>query len=272
MPIAHARREEMQELSRVHGGANTILFKSLFDKDAFQTPWFFIHAAILLPGGGIGHHRHDDSEEIFVTVDNAAQFTHNGRTAEIAGGASVPARAGESHAVYNHTGQETRWYNFHVVDPEGQPKSTDLDDDCVGAPLESTDRLPVGRFDRSLLEYNRSHQGKGAVGSRQIWEARDFRTNFGSLAHALLPPGASVGYHRHDTIEECYVIMEGSGRMTVDDETIEVVPGDVILNRLGGSHGIYNHARDELEFFAVAVCGEKGSFDSTELDDDLTQR
>ena len=90
--------------------------------------------------------------------------------------------------------------------------------------------------------------------------------------HALLPPGTSVGYHRHETIEECYVIMEGSGRMTVDDETIEVIPGDVILNRLGGSHGIYNHARDELEFFAVAVCGEKGRFDSTELDDDLTQR
>ena len=99
MRIAYARREEMTEIDNVHGGASSILFKRLFENDDFQTPWRFIHAAIIPPGGGIGHHRHNNCEEIFVTVDNAAQFTHNGRTARIVGVRPYLC-AKENHTLY----------------------------------------------------------------------------------------------------------------------------------------------------------------------------
>ena len=52
----------------MHGGAGTILFNSLWDRADFATPFAFVHCAILPPGGGIGYHRHDDSEEIFITI------------------------------------------------------------------------------------------------------------------------------------------------------------------------------------------------------------
>ena len=94
MRIANAKREDMRELSGVHAGAGTILFHSLWDRADFETPFAFVHCAVLLPGGGIGYHRHDDSEEIFITVDNASQFSHNGRTAEIEGGGSGAAALG----------------------------------------------------------------------------------------------------------------------------------------------------------------------------------
>jgi mannose-6-phosphate isomerase-like protein (cupin superfamily) len=272
MRIAHARREEMQELDNCHGGAGPILFKSLYEKADFQTPWWFVHSAILLPGGGIGHHRHDNCEEIFVTIDNAAQFTHNGRTTEIVGAAAVPVRRGESHAIYNHTDRETRWFNFNVAAPGYQADSTDHHDNRAGAPLESTDRLPIGRLDRNLLQYGRLHEGKGEVGRREIWGHQDFQTTLGFLVHCLLPPDTSIGYHRHEILEECYIIVNGSGRMTGDDETIEVYPGNAILNHMGGSHGIYNHTQEDLELFLVAVCMEKGKFDCTDLGDDLSRR
>ena len=272
MNILHAYEEDAREIDHVHGGAGPILFKSLIERDTFETPWCFMHTAVLLPGGGIGYHRHDHCEEIFVTIDNAAQFTHNGRTAVVTGGAAVPLRKGESHAIYNHTDQETRWLNFNVTDPGGVADSTDHDDSRAAAPLESVDRLPIGRFDRNLLAYHQSHEGKGKIGIRMIWQSMDFQTHFGFLGHALLPPDTSVGYHRHDTIEECYIIMQGSGRMTVDDETAEVHPGDAILNRLGGSHGLYNHTDAPLEMFVVAVCMEKSKMDATNWDDDLSDR
>ena len=272
MRIAHARKENMQQIDEVHGGAGPILFDRVFEREDFATDWSFIHAASLLPGGGIGHHRHEHCEEIFVTIDNAAQFTHNGRTTEVVGPAAVPLRTGETHAIYNHTDRETLWYNFHVVLPGKGSDSTDLGDDRADAELESAERLPVGRLDRNLLKYSRSHGGKGEILARMVWSAADFTTNFGFLAHAIMPPGTSVGYHRHDTIEEVYVIVNGSGRMTMDDETEEVHPGDVILNRLGGSHGIYNHTDAEIEFFAIAVCMEKGRTDATNHGDDLTDR
>jgi mannose-6-phosphate isomerase-like protein (cupin superfamily) len=272
MRIKRANREDMKELSGVHAGAGTILFHPLWDRADFETPFAFVHCAILLPGTGIGYHRHDDSEEVFITVDNAAQFTHNGRTAIVEGGATVPLRSGEIHAIYNHTKHETRWFNVHCVVPGGSPKSTDLGDDRANAELESTDRLPVGRLDRSALKYGQAHGGKGEVGSRLIWGPEDFRSNFHSLIHYLLPPDTSLGYHRHDSVEQCFIIIEGSGRMTVDNETQEVEQWDTIPNRLGGSHGLYNHTKENLEVLAVTVSAEKGQFDSTDLGDDLSQR
>ena len=272
MRVATADRGSLEELSDVHGGAGPILFGRLWERADFETPFTFVHSAVLLPGGGIGLHRHDDSEEIFITVDNASQFTHNGRTAVVEGGAAVPLRTGETHAIYNHTDRETRWFNVHCVVPGGEPRSTDLGDDCAGAELESTDRLPVGRLDRAGLEYVRCHGGRGEVGVRTIWGPEDFRSNFHFLAHCLMPPETSLGYHRHEGVEEVYIIIEGSGRMTVDDETREVGPWDAIPSRLGGSHGLYNHTGESLELLVVAVCAEKGRFDYTDLGDDLGRR
>lgn len=272
MRIARARREQMAELTGVHGGAGSILFMSLWDAADFDTPWAFVHAAILLPGGGIGHHRHDDSEEIFITVDNASQFTHNGRTAQVEGGAAVPLRCGETHAIYNHTEHETRWFNVHVTLPEGQPRSVDLGDTRVGVPLEGVDRLPVGRLDRTALRRRQTHGGRGEVRSRLVWEAPDFRTNLGGLAHCVLPPGSSIGYHRHAGVEECYLVIHGSGRLTVEDETEVVQQWDTAPIAMGERHGLYNHTGEELELLVVAVCTVRGRCDAADLGDDLGTR
>ena len=110
------------------------------------------------------------------------------------------------------------------------------------------------------------------MGFREVWGTRDFSTNFEYLSHLLLPPGASVGYHRHDGVQEAYIIMSGSGRVTVDEETAEVVRGDVAPNRLGGAHGIFNHGTTDLELFVVGVSRSKGQVDATDLGDDLTAR
>ena len=142
----------------------------------------------------------------------------------ISGGAAVPLRSGESHAIYNHTQSDTRFYNFKVVDLHQEPVTTNFDDSRADAPLESADRLPIGRLTRTLLKPAQSHGGKGEILVRMVWTAADFTTNFGFLAHAIMPPGTSVGYHRHDTIEEVYVIMNGCGRMTMDDAAEESTP------------------------------------------------
>jgi len=163
--------------------------------------------------------------------------------------------------------------NFCVAEKGGGYDATDFGEDRVGVPLESADRIPLGRIDRSLLvNHSNVHQGKGDIGVRVIWEHSDFRTNWGNVAHVLMPPGTSIGYHRHDAVEETYVIVNGSGRMTVDDETEEVYAGDSIPNKLGGSHGLYNPAQEDLELFVMAVCMERGQFDGEDLDDDLLSR
>ena len=273
MRIARIADGDLNQAENCHGGAGQLNYAGHWRRNDFETPWYFVHFGSIPPGGGIGHHRHVNCEEMFVTFDNAAQFTHNGRTVQVDGGACVPCRKGESHGIYNHTAQPTRWMNFCVTDPGGEYDADDFGDDRVGAPLESPDRIPLGRFDRSLLTgHGEVHRGRGEIGIRNIWQHADFRTNWHFVAHVLMPPGTSIGYHRHDTVEETYVVIDGCGRMTVDDETEEVHAGDSIPNRLGGSHGIYNHRQEDLELFVMAVTLEPGVADSTDHGDDLTGR
>jgi quercetin dioxygenase-like cupin family protein len=57
-----------------------------------------------------------------------------------------------------------------------------------------------------------------------------------SLAEATLEPGQGTQRHHHRRAEEIYLIVEGSGRMEVDGERAEVVPGDAILIPPGAWH------------------------------------
>jgi len=123
-----------------------------------------------------------------------------------------------------------------------------------------------------LLNHSDVHQGQGDIGVRMVWEHTDFRTNWYLAAHVLMPPKTSIGYHRHDSIEETYVIMNGCGRMTVDDETEEVYAGDSIPNKLGGCHGLYNHTQEDLELFVMVVSVERGQADTEDLGDQLLIR
>jgi len=272
MRIGHTDPAKYHEAKSCHNGAGAIYYMSLWDD--FETNWMFIHRGVLPPKSGIGHHFHDNCEEMYVIFDNAARFTHNGNTAELKAGAMSPCCVGESHGIYNHTGNNTQFMNLGVAGPGGEYDCRNLDDSLENARPGPADKLPVRYIDRDelVISVGPVHAGKGKLEFRRIWSHETFKTNWGFIDHILLPPDTSIGYHRHETIEECYIILSGKGRITMDDETEEVFAGDAMPNRLGGCHGIYNHSQDALEVLNMAVSLEKGKFDSEDLGDDLSTR
>jgi mannose-6-phosphate isomerase-like protein (cupin superfamily) len=74
-----------------------------------------------------------------------------------------------------------------------------------------------------------------------------------SLAEESLPPGHAVTPHFHRETEEIYYVLEGSGEMTVGDETSEVGPGDAIFIPRGARHTLRNTG--EVAMRIVLVCG-----------------
>jgi mannose-6-phosphate isomerase-like protein (cupin superfamily) len=67
---------------------------------------------------------------------------------------------------------------------------------------------------------------------------------------ASLPPGTSIGRHRHAaTDEELYLVLAGEGEMWRDGETFRVGPGDLVRNPPGAEHGLVNVGREELRIF-----------------------
>jgi mannose-6-phosphate isomerase-like protein (cupin superfamily) len=122
-------------------------------------------------------------------------------------------------------------------------------------------------LDPSLLLATQAHGGLGEIRFRRLWEHDRFATGWGFVDHTVVDPGTSVGYHRHEAVQECYLILAGTGVMKLDDESFDVEPGVCIPNHLGGAHGIVAPAAP-VEFINVALYTE-GRFDATDLGDDL---
>jgi len=73
-----------------------------------------------------------------------------------------------------------------------------------------------------------------------------------------LPPGASVGKHRHTGVEEFYYVMSGEGAALVNAETAPIHAGDAVPVLLDDLHSFENTSGQDLEFLVVGVAREKG--------------
>ena len=130
-----------------------------------------------------------------------------------------------------------------------------------------------GVFDESLLTWRDAiHGGSGRVATRHVLRPEDFHSTWTFLDHAILSAGGSVGYHYHDELEECFVVLRGCGLMTIDDNTFEVSPGSVTWQGIGQAHGIFNPGPDTLHFLRVAVAQRDDPYTTIDLHDDLSRR
>ena len=103
-----------------------------------------------------------------------------------------------------------------------------------------------------------AHGGTGWIGFRRVFDAAMFESPCHFVDYAVLPPGSSIGRHRHGANEEIYLVLEGGGMMHLDGDDFRVGPGSVILNRAGGEHGLRNDGDKPLSLFVVEI-GISGS-------------
>jgi mannose-6-phosphate isomerase-like protein (cupin superfamily) len=82
-----------------------------------------------------------------------------------------------------------------------------------------------------------------------------------SLAEAMLAPGLGTDEHYHLKAEEIYYVLDGRGRMQIEDEVREVEPGDGIAILPGKRHMIWNIGGSDLIF--LCCCSPAYSHDDT---------
>src|SRR5260370_41943266 len=98
--IAHNDPSIYHKSPHVHGGAGELRYAGLFDASSLNTNLIFLHRGVIPPKSGIGHHYHNQMEEMFVILDNAAQFTLDGRTAVPTGPSGSPFHMGSYHGIH----------------------------------------------------------------------------------------------------------------------------------------------------------------------------
>ena len=84
-----------------------------------------------------------------------------------------------------------------------------------------------------------------------------------SLAEAVVGVGERTRKHRHMRSDEIYFILEGRGRMEVEEEREEVSAGEAIFIRKGEAHCIENIGTAPLRF--LCICSPPYSDEDTLL-------
>ncbi len=73
------------------------------------------------------------------------------------------------------------------------------------------------------------------------------------FAVSTIPPGGSIGVHRHEGDFELYYFLSGHGDVLDNGTPGTVGPGDVMLCRDGDSHGIRNTGDEPLRYLALIL-------------------
>lgn len=125
--------------------------------------------------------------------------------------------------------------------------------------------MPTTTLHKRLTEMQRGtlhncHDGSGDLDWTVVLGGTETAGRFVRFIHRdRLPPGVSIGDHRHEDTEEYYYVVAGEGTMTLDGDPIPVAAGDVTAVYPGGIHGLKNTGRGALDFVVICAAAPKPS-------------
>jgi uncharacterized cupin superfamily protein len=227
-------------------------------------------------------------------LDGDCQFTVNGQTALIKGPASVPCKAGNSHAVYNPSAKPVDWVNFQVLiaDPvqpaAGAPPAQaggfmqrrssynysadptslfEMADDRSDAVLvKKPTFINTGQLTKeNLRPVTNMNGGKDTVFYRRAIGPGAFESNWAFFDHLLIPVGSTAGRHYHAGVDEVYLVIKGKGKVYVNDEWADIAYGDAIPVKAGEIHSLESSATEALELVIYGIALEKGKLDVVDV-------
>ena len=253
--------------SRSHGSVGDMACMTLIPGNAMTANLNFVHRCQMMPGGGgVGHHFHNQNEEMFVIFDGEAEFTIDGHTSLLKGTVGAPVRMGHSHAIYNPTDRPIEFMNINVAWVKGQYDAFNLDDPRVGVPKEPLPVFMTMRLDKALLRpREKYHGGQGTVRYRRALDPTVFLTNWSYMDHLVITPGATDGLHRHPDLEEIYYVISGDGEVKVNSETAAIHKGDAVPVFKDEAHAFANNGTQDLELMIIGIAMQKGALDTIEV-------
>lgn len=102
-----------------------------------------------------------------------------------------------------------------------------------------------------------AHGGVGFINTVRIARDDDVAGACDFIDYVEVPPGMSIGDHRHGIHEEeYYLILAGTGHLRLDDDTFPVATGHLVRNPPGGLHGLRNARDDTLKLFVFQLAVE----------------
>jgi mannose-6-phosphate isomerase-like protein (cupin superfamily) len=111
------------------------------------------------------------------------------------------------------------------------------------------------------------HGGAGTMAFTALLNRGAVTPEFNFLHRGEIPPGAGIGHHFHNTVEEMFVILDGEAQFTIDGRTATVKGPAGVICRTGHSHAIYNAGSTPVQWMNLNVSLIAGVYDAFDLGD-----
>jgi len=111
------------------------------------------------------------------------------------------------------------------------------------------------------------HGGAGTMAFTAVLNRGAVTPEFNFLHRGEIPPGAGIGHHFHNTVEEMFMILDGEAQFTVDGRTALVKGPAGVICRTGHSHAIYNSSTKPVQWVNLNVSLNAGVYDNFDLGD-----
>jgi mannose-6-phosphate isomerase-like protein (cupin superfamily) len=99
-----------------------------------------------------------------------------------------------------------------------------------------------------------AHGGDSSIEFCRIAEGGALAGACNFIDFAVIPPGATIGRHRHAANEEeFYLVIEGQAQLYRDGQELTLGPGDLVRNAPGGEHGLRAIGAHPVRLFVFEV-------------------
>jgi mannose-6-phosphate isomerase-like protein (cupin superfamily) len=95
--------------------------------------------------------------------------------------------------------------------------------------------------------------GQGTVSVKHLLNPDELLGKGRLFAENTIPPGASIGLHRHEGDVEAYYLIQGSGIYHNNDQVFDIKAGDMALVDDHHEHSIENTGDMPLVFIALIL-------------------
>src|SRR4030095_9492689 len=111
------------------------------------------------------------------------------------------------------------------------------------------------------------HAGAGSMAFTALLNRGAVTPEFNFLHRGVIPPGAGIGHHFHNTVEEMFVILDGEAQFTIDGRTSTIKGPAGVICRTAHSHAIYNAGPTPVQWMNLNVSLNAGVYDAFDLGD-----
>lgn len=95
--------------------------------------------------------------------------------------------------------------------------------------------------------------GKGKASAMPYLAMRGIKGTFKTFNMMSLDPHSAIGYHKHETDAECYLLIEGQARYNDNGQYFDVIEGDLMFCDKGESHSIEAVGDEGITFLAFIM-------------------